>query len=166
MTEPRGDLRPPPIVADEKATLHAFLRYLREAVIAKLDGLSEEQARMPGVQSGTSLMWLVKHLRTAELNWFVWAYTAEVEEMWDRFPAVTDGDTVADLVAAYRAASRRVDDVIDACADLNAPGPRIVNDGEPAPTLRWILVHTIEETARHAGHADILREQIDGTTGR
>lgn len=166
MAESRGDVRPPAIVADEKSTLHAFLRYLREAVIAKLDGLSEEHARTPGVDSGTSLMWLVKHLRTAELNWFVWAYEDGVEEMWEPFPPVEDGDTITDVVAAYRAASARVDEIIDGCADLDAQGPRIVNEGEPAPTLRWILVHMIEDTARHAGQADILRERIDGATGR
>lgn len=166
MSRTRGDQRPPAVFADEKTTLLAFLRYLREAVIAKLDGLTEAQARTPGVESGTSLLWLVKHLPTGELNWIEWAYLAAVETPWDSSPPITEADTVDSVIAEYRRVAAHTDRIIEACQDLDAPGRRVANEGEPPPTMRWILVHSIEDTARHAGHADILREQIDGVTGR
>jgi hypothetical protein len=76
-----------------------------------------------------------------------------------------EGDTVASAVAAYRAAAIRNDEIVAAAGDLSAMCKRKPPTTEPM-SLRWILVHMIEETGRHAGHADILREQIDGATGR
>jgi hypothetical protein len=69
------------------------------------------------------------------------------------------------VLAAYRAAVAEANTVIEACDDLTQPAPRPARPGS-APSMRWLLAHMIEETARHAGHADILREQIDGATGR
>ncbi|MFJ9697530.1 DinB family protein [Kitasatospora sp. NPDC101183] len=172
MTEsiPGSDVRPPSIAADEPTTLLAFLRYLREAVIAKLDGVPEEEARRPGVGSGTSLLWLVRHLAVVELNWFEWAYAGlgERPEEADQLPL---GDwTVASAVAAYREAAARADAVVAqavASAGLDRPGARSLRpDDAEGPSMRWVLVHLIEETGRHAGHADILREQLDGAVGR
>ncbi|HEY8691755.1 MAG TPA: DUF664 domain-containing protein, partial [Chloroflexota bacterium] len=74
-------------------------------------------------------------------------------------------DTVASVVAAYREAAAHGNQLI-ASASLEQRAARARRDGEEPATLRWILVHLIEETARHAGHADILREQIDGSVGR
>ncbi|MFE3144827.1 DUF664 domain-containing protein [Streptomyces scopuliridis] len=71
----------------------------------------------------------------------------------------------ADLVARYRATIDRANKVLDACTDLGVPLPRPGRSG-PSPSVRWALTHMIEETGRHAGHADILRELVDGTTGR
>jgi hypothetical protein len=160
---PRGDLRPPSLNADEKTTLTAFLDYLRDAVAAKVVGLTDEQARSPGVLSGTSLLSLVKHLTAVELNWFVWAYAGEdVPRLSDDAPPV---ESAEQLLAGYRAAVDRCNGIIAACADLDRPGARSLRE-TPPPSMRWILVHMIEETARHAGHADILREQIDGAVGR
>ncbi len=68
---------------------------------------------------------------------------------------------MAEIVAHYRKTVERANKVLDACTDLAAPIP-----GRPAPSVRWALTHMIEETGRHAGHADILRELIDSTTGR
>ena len=82
-TGQRGDLRPPEVHAEEKTTLRVFLDYLREAVAAKLAGVDDAQARLPGVSSGTSLLGLVKHLTAVELNWFVWAYAGAAEARWD-----------------------------------------------------------------------------------
>lgn len=158
------DVRPPYVNTDELSTLRMFLAYLRETIIRKAEGVSEEDAHRPGigVGSGTSLAWLLAHLADAELNWFEWFYTgtAELREEVDA------GRTVPELIAAYRAATARVDAIIDAYPDLERQGVQTWEGLEAPPTLRWILVHTIEETARHAGHADILREQIDGATGR
>jgi uncharacterized damage-inducible protein DinB len=161
--QPRGDLRPPSLNADEKTTLTVFLDYLRDAVAAKASGLTDEQARTPGVPSGTSLLGLVKHLTAVELNWFVWGYAgADVPQWDDEAPPV---EPATQVLAEYRAAAARCDEVIAACEDLDHPGVRSLRE-TPPPSMRWLLVHLIEETARHAGHADILRERIDGAVGR
>ncbi|MFD8298883.1 DinB family protein [Streptomyces bauhiniae] len=162
---PRPDLRPPGLNADEKTTLLAFLDYLREAVLAKAAGVPEPAVRAAGVASGTSLLQLLKHLTAVELNWFVWAYTGADRDRWEDKGTVSADDTASDLADAYRAAIVRANEVVLACTDLDRPGARSLRE-TPPPSMRWVLVHMIEETARHAGHADILREQIDGATGR
>ncbi|RKN43263.1 DinB family protein [Streptomyces hoynatensis] len=161
----RGDLRPPASDGDERTTLLTCLRYLREAVIAKTAGLTDAAAREPGVPSGTSLLWLVKHLTAVEANWFEWAYAGGAGEPADDEAPVGERETARELVAAYRAAAERSDRIVAACEDLGRPGARSLRE-TPPPTLRWILTHMIEETARHAGHADILRERLDGAVGR
>jgi uncharacterized damage-inducible protein DinB len=161
-----SDLGPPAENTDERTTLLAFLNYLRGRVAAKLAGLTEEQARTPGVPSGTSLLGLVKHLARVDLNWIVWGYAGTDVPPWDHNAAPTADDTVEALLAAYRSAAERCDEIVLACDDLDRPGVRSVRDGMGPPSMRWILVHLIEETARHAGHADIIREQLDGSVGR
>jgi uncharacterized damage-inducible protein DinB len=134
-------------------------------VIAKAEGIADEAARAPGVASGTSLLGLVKHLTAVELNWFVWAYEgADLPQQDDEAPPTAD-ETGPELVAAYRAAVRRANETVAACADPARPGARSLRETAP-PSMRWVLVHMIEETARHAGHADIIRELYDGNTGR
>ncbi|MQS14359.1 DinB family protein [Streptomyces kaniharaensis] len=145
----------------------SFLDYLREAVIGKLAGLSDEDARRPKVASGTSLLWLVRHLTVVELNWFEWAYQGIGEEPRESDEVPLDGATVAEEIAAYRDAIARANKVAAAVgADLDRPGARSLRPGGEAPSMRWVLVHMIEETGRHAGHADIIREQLDGAVGR
>ncbi|MGW2377379.1 DinB family protein [Kitasatospora sp. NPDC001683] len=162
-----SDNRPPTLHADERTTLLAFLDYLREAVIAKVDGLGDEDARRPGVASGTSLLWLVRHLTVVELNWFEWAYGGLGEKPFDSEEVAAADLTVAAAVAAYRDAVARANAVAAAAADLDRPGVRSLRpDVAEGPSLRWVLVHMIEETGRHAGHADIIREQLDGAIGR
>ncbi|MEU3405228.1 DinB family protein [Streptomyces sp. NPDC006670] len=163
--EPRPDLRPPSLNAGEKETLLAFLDYLRESVLAKAAGVPEPAVRTAGVPSGTSLLGLLKHLTAVELNWFVWAYDGADRDPWDDEEAVRADDTAAGLAHAYRQAAARANEVVLACPDLDRPGARSLRE-TPPPSMRWVLVHMIEETARHAGHADILREGIDGSTGR
>jgi hypothetical protein len=84
-----------------------------------------------------------------------WAATSRIE------PA----ETADRVVAAYRETTKRSNEVIESYPDLTLPGPARSAKDQP-PSMRWLLVHMIEETGRHAGHADILREQIDGSTGR
>ncbi|WP_407555088.1 DinB family protein [Streptomyces sp. Pv4-95] len=163
-TDSRADLRPPGLKADEKTTLLTFLDYLRDAVAAKVVGVPEQEARKPGVDSGTSLLGLVRHLTAVEHNWFTWAYEGTGTDPWDDEASCAD-ETVHDALVAYRDASARSNRIAAACEDLNRTGVRSLRE-TPPPSMRWILVHMIEETARHAGHADILREQIDGSTGR
>ncbi|MBO0715217.1 MAG: DinB family protein [Acidimicrobiales bacterium] len=157
------DRIPPRLVADEKETLRQFLDYLRESVIAKASGLEGEQLARRMVPSGTSLVWLVRHLTRVEMIHLQVSFEGRDVALP---PAEADGGDAPDLIAAYRAAIRESNDIIGRCADLSqlAVRPR-GPDGQAMP-LRWTLVHLIEETARHAGHADILREQLDGSVGR
>jgi hypothetical protein len=151
------DSGPPRTGADEKATLVGFLNYLRDAVAAKATGVPEPQVRTGGVPSGTNLLGLVKHLTCVERYYFL----GERPGDWRRSMRPSPGETIDGVLAGYREAVARANEVIDACPDLTLPARR-----GPAPSMRWVLVHMIEETGRHAGHADILREQIDGATGR
>ncbi|MGW0762218.1 DinB family protein [Streptomyces sp. NPDC002814] len=155
------DTGPPSTGADEKATLRGFLDYLRNAVADKVAGVPEPQVRTGGVPSGTSLLGLLKHLTFVERFYFL----GEDVGHWRATLRPSPEDTIDGVLADYREAVERANQVIDACPDLALPVPRPPRRG-PAPSMRWVLVHMIEETARHAGHADILREQIDGSTGR
>jgi hypothetical protein len=164
-TELRGDRRPPSLNAGEKTTLLSFLNYLRDAVVAKASGVSDKAVRTAGVSSGTSILSLIKHLTAVEFNWFAWSYAGADVALWDDESQPADDETAESLLAAYHQAVGRSNEIIEACEDLDRPGVRSLRE-TPPPSMRWVLVHMIEETARHAGHADILREQIDGSVGR
>ena len=155
------DQRPPRLVGEERETLHALMRYQRESIVRKVDGLDEEPARRRLVESETTLLWLVKHLAYAETLWIQHRFAGE--DITAVPEALGPVGTLAAAVAAYRATWTRVD-AISAAASLD-DWCRNVGDDPPA-NLRWVLMHLLEETARHAGHADILRELIDGDTGR
>jgi uncharacterized damage-inducible protein DinB len=162
-----ADTRPPALdTEDEKAVLLSFLNYLRGSVAAKAQGASEPGARTAGVTSGTNLLGLVKHLTAAELNWFVRGFAGVETEVAGLGMKVGQDESAAQIVGAYRAAAARANEAIEAAPDLSARAVRGTTRTPEPHTLRWILVHMIEETARHAGHADILREQLDGSTGR
>ncbi|MEU8751077.1 DinB family protein [Streptomyces chartreusis] len=153
--------------AGEKETLRASLDRHRDAVLWKLQGLDDEGLRRPMTPSGTNLLGLVKHLGSVEYGWFVSSFGGEVEPLWfdpytDQDMRADQGETTEQIVEFYGRARAAADRVIAerALTDLGRPDWR---DGEVS--LRWVLVHMIEETARHAGHMDILRELIDGVTG-
>jgi hypothetical protein len=153
-----GDRKPPRPVGDERETVLALWQFQRESVVRKVAGLSDADAARRLVASDTTLLWLVVHLSLAESLW--------IEHRFAGGDLVDPGapTSIADAVAAYRATWARVDAVIAAAPSLDEPCA--TNDGESTVTLRWVLAHLLEETARHAGHADILRELIDGDTGR
>ena len=152
----------PAVVAGERDSLLAFLGYLRAAVDRKLDGLSEEDARRRLLPSGTTLLGLVKHLTVVEVYWSERRLAgSDVRADGDGFD-LADGDTLSSVRAAYAAACRRTDELVAACDDLDQPLAR----GRHGLTARWMLTHLVEETARHAGHADVLRELLDGRVGR
>jgi hypothetical protein len=155
------DTGPPRDAGDEKATLVAFLNYLRAAIEDKVADGPEPQIRTAGVRSGTNVLGLVKHLTSVERYYFL----GEDVRDWDATLRPDPAETVESVTAAYREAIDRSNEVIDTYRDLSLPAPRTPRKGKP-PSMRWLLVHLIEETGRHAGHADILREQIDGSTGR
>jgi hypothetical protein len=162
MTTPRRRDTPPPSTGgEEKEVLLGFLNYLRESLAAKVDGVQEPAVRTPGVASGTNLLGLIKHLTYVERYLFL---GEEVTDWPATFHPEPD-ETVEAVVSAYREVVSLANEIIDACTDLTVPSRRPMKRGTP-PSMRWALTHMIEETGRHAGHADILRELIDGSTGR
>ncbi len=161
----RPDMSPPRLIAGEKETLVGFLDYLRESAAGKLDGISNEEARRPLVASGSSLLGIMKHLVAVETSWFESSFLGVGEPSQPASQELEPAATPENVVAAYRAACSRSNDIIAQAGSLEQRAVRTRRGGE-LPTLRWILVHIIEETARHAGHLDILREQIDGSVGR
>ena len=153
--------------ADEREMLLAFLDKYRETVLVKLDGLNREQLSRRLLPSRTTLLGLVKHLTLVEDWWLgcVLAGGAEPEEDPDDPDSewlITDADDPEQVVAAYRAACARSNQIARGVPSLDVHGP---GPNRPEKSARWILVHMVDETARHAGHADILRELIDGRTG-
>ncbi|MHA7208949.1 DinB family protein [Arthrobacter sp. MDT1-65] len=159
----------------QKATLLLYLRRRREDLVAKLEGLGEYDIRRPLVPSGTNLLGLVKHVASVQLDYFgevfgrpsgrllPWpADDAEPEaDMW----ATPEESRVAILdLHAFSAAHS---DATITALPLDAPGAvPWWPEERRAVTLHQILVHVVAETAQHAGHADILRELIDGSIGR
>jgi hypothetical protein len=153
-----GDHKPPRLAGGERETLLALLRFQRESLVRKVDGLDDGTARRRLVSSDTTLLWLIKHLARAELVWIVHRFAGDYQPVPD--DAVRPADTLAGAVGFYREVWARVDAVVEA-SDLDEPCRRASE-----VNLRWVLAHLLEETARHAGHADVLRELIDGQTGR
>ncbi|WP_419999726.1 DinB family protein [Streptomyces boninensis] len=154
----RRDTPPPRTGSSESEVLRGFLDYLRTSIAAKVDGAPEPQVRTAAVPSGTNLLGLLNHLTCVERAIFL----GDNVTSWPATFRAAPEDSVADVVARYRDAVERANDVLDQCTDLGAPVP----GRQSGPTARWALTHMIEETGRHAGHADILRELIDGATGR
>lgn len=158
-----------PALVDERATLTAILDSQRSIVVGKISGLTDEQARSRPIASSTmTILGLVKHLTATERWWFSIDFAAldvpppwpDGDEKFDGFE-LDDADTVTSVVAAYEAecaASRQV--VADRPLDEAARAPVF----QPF-NLRFTLVHMIEETARHNGHLDLMREAIDGARG-
>ena len=157
------DRRTPLNLAGERETLREFLDYLRESLILKVEDLDEESARRSTVPTGTSLLGLIKHLTGVEVAWFQFAFAGLNAPIPSE--EIDPTDTVASAVASYRAVSLVNNRIVNECNNLDRLCARALTTPEPL-SLRWLLVHMVEETARHAGHADILREQIDGQIGR
>ncbi|PSR70367.1 mini-circle protein [Nocardia sp. MDA0666] len=153
----RKDTPPPRTGTDELAVLRGFLDYLRTGVAAKVEGAPEPQVRAAAVPSGTTLLGLLVHLTAVERSMFLGDKVTD----WQATFRAAPYDGVAEVVARYRDAVACANEVLDGCTDPAAPLL-----GRPGPSVRWALTHMIEETGRHAGHADILRELIDGATGR
>lgn len=155
-----------------KPSLHDYLRTVREAVLAKLDGLSEYDVRRPLTTTGTNLLGLVKHLASWEARYLGEVFDRPFPELlprWDDEEAeladmwAAEHETRVEIVDRYRRVWEHGDATIDSLS-LDARGhvpwwPR------PEVTLFGILVHLLAETSRHAGHADILREELDGAVG-
>jgi Protein of unknown function (DUF664) len=159
----------PPLQADERMTLTAFLDAQRATLAIKCDGLTDDQLRERAVPpSSLSLLGLVRHMAEVERNWFrpllagedmATIYASDMD--WEA--AFRDVPT-ADVTEAFRIWQAECDHA----RALTAAAPSLDTSGIRAGerfTLRWVITHMIEEYARHNGHADLLRERIDGTTG-
>lgn len=164
---PRPPLPDPAVAVDEKATLSAFLDWYRDAALRKVEGLDREALTRRLVPSLTNLLGIVKHLAYVERSWFRMTFRGEsvtrprtAADPGAEFRVGEDEGT-AEIIALYRDEIEHARAIV-AAAGLNDHAAR---EDRRDYTLRWIMVHMIEETARHVGHADILREQIDGATG-
>ena len=155
------DEQPPRVSGDERTVLTTLLAYQRASLLRKVDGVDDALATTSPVPSGTSLLWLVNHVADAEATWVL-----------RRFAGQDDGHdaafgphepTLAGACARYRSTCAATDLVI---AQSSFDELCRAADRDPVPDLRWVVGHLLEETARHAGHADILRELLDGATGR
>ncbi len=156
---------------DVKAELHGYLRGARETLVWKLDGLSEYDIRRPLTPTGTNLLGLVKHSTATHLGYFGGVFGRASDSLGrpggDAGPAAefwaTPDESRQDIVASYRDAWKLSDATISELP-LDAVG-RVWWWGDAAATLHQILVHVTADTQRHAGHADIVRELIDGSVG-
>jgi hypothetical protein len=162
----------------ERERLQYFLDQQRNAVLAIIDGLDEPQLRTPVLPSGWTAIGLVLHLASAEASWFQRVVLgADPQLAWDDGildppydPAaafITEHESVA-VIEHYRRQCTISNEILNS-HDLDAPllGEHGLDwPGEPITDLRWVALHLIEETARHAGHLDAARELLDGTTGR
>ena len=159
---------------DPKDVLQRYLTDHRRALLSRLDGLSERDVRWPGTPTGTNLLGLVKHVASVELGYFgeVFDRPPGIPLPWVEDDAEPDADlwataeeSRADVVALHQTAAAHADATI---AALNLDAPGVVPWWSPdrrQVTLQQILVHVLAETARHAGHADVLRELLDGRAG-
>jgi hypothetical protein len=157
---------------EHKQALHRYLTKTRDAMTWKTEGLSEYDVRRPLTRTGTNLLGLVKHLSIGEAWYFGQVFDRPFEPhlpWWDDGAPegvdlwATASESREQVLDTYRAAIAHADETISSL-DLDAPG-HVPWWPQPDVTLHGVLVHVLAETARHAGHADILREQLDGRTG-
>jgi uncharacterized damage-inducible protein DinB len=165
----------PPPQPDERTALESFLDYFRATLRWKADGLTDEQARTASVDpSILSIAGLLRHMAEVERHWFQMYLRGDAENrlFWADGPdadlLMPESVTLAECLAVYDrevATSREIAAgyVLDDLAALNDLDRGLGFDWQP--NLRWIMVHMIEEYARHAGHADLIRERLDGATG-
>jgi uncharacterized protein DUF664 len=161
-------------LSDPSDLLLGYLDYYRSVVARKLDGLPDAELRTARLPSGWTPLELLKHLVYMERRWLRWGFLAEPvdEPLGDEDGAgrwrVHPHETAADLIAAMHAGGARTRQIVTgaALADIAPLGGRFQpGDRYPSPTLAWILLHVLQEYARHAGHLDVVRELADGSTG-
>ena len=163
------------MASDPKTDLHRYLRTARETMLWKLEGLSEYDVRRPLTPTGTNLLGLVKHLASTEQGYFgdcmgrsfseklPWMDHLDTDPNADMF--ATAEESCEDITSLYRRVTEFADTVI---TELPLDAPGVVPwwpEERKYVTLHLLLVHMIAETNRHAGHADIVRETIDGEAG-
>jgi uncharacterized damage-inducible protein DinB len=155
-------------IGSEREVLEAFLDFHRQVLVSKVDGISENEARHRRVPSKTTLAGLIKHMIGVERGWFQEVLAGRKPE--DIGPNVGGGDESWDL-SENETVSSLTKEYAQTCEQSRQTAARFaLDEAVPEPdmgqvSLRWVYVHMIEETARHVGHADILREQTDGASG-
>jgi len=165
--EPTG----PP--APRAEVLLGYLDYFRSLVVSKVQGLSDAQLRVSLLPSGWTVLELVKHLTHVEQRWLVWGFEGRpVARPWgdsqdsqDGRWYVSDTEDGPDLVRALQAQGTVTSSVVRAheLSDIGRPGERW--EGAAPPTLERVLLHLLQEYARHVGHLDVVRELMDGKAG-
>ena len=148
-------------LSDERELLLGWLQFLREAVLRKAEGLDEDQVRWQPDGRLISIAGIVNHLTHVEWRWIDGALRGEPVSRSEEEFGVPRERNFADVTAAYLTRAAHTDQIVRG-ADLAAT---CHHPEHPGITLRWVLLHLIEETARHAGHADATRELLDGSTG-
>lgn len=160
-------------LSDPGELLAGYLDYYRDALLRKLDGLSDQEMRNSRLPSGWVPLGLLKHLAYVELRWLRWGFAAEpVDEPWgDEAEGETTwhlepGETVQDVMAFFEEQCARSRAIVAGArlTDLATSGGRFSPDRD-MPTLAWILFHVLQEYARHVGQLDVARELADGATG-
>jgi len=161
----------PTLPRDSRAqVLLGYLDYFRSAVVAKLDGLDDQVLREPALPSGWSPIELLKHLIAMERRWLVWGFVGSTVD--DPWADVRDGrwhvdpdETLGRLVELLQEGGERTREIVQSSSldGVGAPGERW--DGAPPASLERVLLHVLQEYARHAGHLDVVRELIDGQVG-
>ncbi|RZU61216.1 DinB family protein [Zhihengliuella halotolerans] len=175
MNEPSTPLPPdPPYDAGEREMLLNFIEFYRAIMLRKAEGLTRDELARTVEPSTMSLIGMIKHLAYVEHEWFThrlegrpmdapWANVDwDSDNDWDWNSAAAD--TWEDVATLYLREVDHSRDIMGRHNDLEAPLAVTTKDGRPI-SLRWMLVHLVEEYARHAGHADLLREAIDGSVG-
>ena len=161
-----------PPVADEREGLMAYLEQQRHGLRVAAHGLTDEQVRATPTASSLSVGGLIKHCASMERAWMDNVLERErsgAQEEYETGFRLEPGENVADILALHHHAAWETDEIIAGIDDLGQPVP-VPRDAPWFPqdidfwSVRWVLLHLIEETARHAGHADIVREAIDGAT--
>ena len=150
----------------ERESLLEFLQRQRDLVPWKLQDAADDQLRAVATPTGLTAHGIVRHLTNVERSWFRRVFADQPDLVFDFTDEDEDADfkppatvTMAELLADYAAETKRCDEVILAADSLDDVA------AQRDKSLRWILLHLIEETARHLGHLDVLREQADGATG-
>jgi len=156
-----------PPLGDEKESLLAALERHRDAIVWKLDGLTDDQLRTSLLPSGLTPLGLVKHLGGVEYGWFCATFGREHEPLpFDEHDenadlTVAPGETTTEVLAFWERARARANEAVGD-VDLGDTGTSWFG---AEVSMRWVMIHMLEELARHAGHMDVMRELIDGTTG-
>lgn len=163
----RSGVTVPAHAGDERTTLLGYLQRQRDLVAWKLHDASDDTLASVRMPSGLTLHGIVLHLTNVERSWFRAGFGGQTGLVFDSTDEDPDGDLraeglpMAELLADYAAETAKCDEVIAAAPSLDATA----EDEDGSYTLRWIILHMIEETGRHLGHIDLLRENADGAVG-
>jgi len=166
----------PPPLTDERALLLAYIKQQRDGLRYAAYGLNEEQIRLAPSASALSVGGLIKHVALTERGWIDLVVQRDRggsdEDKWSDYArgfALAPDETLESVLALMDEVAAETEAVVNGISDLNQPVP--IPKGVPwypqdveAWTVRWVLLHIVEEAARHAGHADIVRESIDRAT--